>query len=345
LLAAVIAISAFWVLQSSRTYLTSPGHAVRSTGAIAAGVDPGLVDIVTTLGYQHARAAGTGLVLTPTGVVLTNNHVVEGATSIRVIDVGNRHTYRAAVLGYDRSHDIAVLKLRGASGLPTVHTGNSDLVRVGDRVIGIGNAGGRGGTPSAVSGRIVRLDASVKASDASAGTQERLTGMIGHNAPIRPGDSGGALVSSSGRVIGINTAASQGFRLQGQTRGFAIPINQALAIARRIESSNASATVHIGATGFVGIGVASAGVAAGQGVPRGSGALVANVFAGTPASRAGLTAGDVIVRVDGRRVGSPLGLQSVLGRHHPGDRVGVAWVSAGGASHSATVTLMRGPVG
>jgi len=333
------------VLQSARFNLISPGHAVRSTGAIAASVDPGLVDIVTTLGYQHAEAAGTGLVLTPSGVVLTNNHVVEGATSIRVIDVGNRHTYRATVLGYDRSHDIAVLKLRGASGLRTVHTGNSDLVRVGDRVIGIGNAGGRGGKPSVVAGRIVRLDASVTASDASAGTKERLKGLIGHNAPIRPGDSGGALINASGRVIGINTAGSPGFHLQGVPPAFAIPINQALSIARRIESSKASATVHIGSTGFVGIGVASASEAALQGVPLGSGALVANVFPGTPASRAGLAVGDVIVRVGGRRVGSPLGLQSVLGRHHPGDRVGITWVGVGGASHSAMVTLMRGPVG
>jgi S1-C subfamily serine protease len=349
LLAAVIALGGYLALQNSGLYLASPPHAARSTGAIAASVDPGLVDIVTTLGYQQTAAAGTGLVLTPSGEVLTNNHVIEGATSIRVTDVGNGRTYTATVLGYDRSHDIAVLQLRGASGLHTVRTGDSAAVRVGEKVVAIGNAGGRGGTPSVVSGRINRLGASVNASDSSAGTVERLKGLIGHNAPIQPGDSGGALVDRSGRVVGMNTAAGQKgpFQFQGQrpTQAFAIPINTALALARQIDARTASATVHIGATGFVGIGVVSASQAAAHGVPLGSGALVSGVFDNTPASRAGLAAGDVIVRVDGQSVHSPLGLQSVLGRHHPGDRVDIAWTSGNGASHSAIVTLISGPAG
>jgi len=343
LLVGVIALGGFLALQSSRNLLASPGHP-RSTGAIAASVDPGLVDIVTTLGYEHAAAAGTGLVLTPSGEVLTNNHVIEGATAIRVTDVGNGRTYRAAVLGYDRSHDVALLQLRGASGLPTVRIGNSAQAKVGERVIGIGNAGGRGGTPSVVTGRIVGLGAAVTATDASAGTKEKLTGLIGHNAPIQPGDSGGALVDRHGRVIGINTAASGGFRLHA-TQAFAIPINRALSIARQVRGSQASATVHIGATGFVGVGVVSSAEAATQGVPAGRGALIANVFADSPASRAGLAAGDVIVGVDGRQVRSPLGLQSVLGQHHPGDHVRISWVTGNGASRSADVTLIRGPAG
>jgi S1-C subfamily serine protease len=276
--------------------------------------------------------------------VLTNNHVIEGATAIRVTDVGNGRTYRATVLGYDRSHDVALLQLRGASGLPTVRIGNSAQARVGERVIGIGNAGGRGGTPSVVKGRIVSLGAAVTASDASAGTKEKLTGLIGHDAPIQPGDSGGALVDGRGRVIGINTAASGGFKLHG-TQAFAIPINRALSIARQITASQASATVHIGATGFVGIGVVSTSQAAIQGVPAGRGALIANVFSGSPASTAGLAAGDVIVGVDGHHVRSPLGLQKVLGQHHPGDQVRISWITGNGGSRSATVTLIRGPAG
>jgi S1-C subfamily serine protease len=345
LLVAVIALGAFLALQSSRNFLVSPGHSPRSTGAIAASVDPGLVDIVTTLGYQHAAAAGTGLVLTPSGQVLTNNHVIEGATAIRVTDVGNGRTYRATVLGYDRSHDVALLQLRGASGLPTVRIGNSAQARVGEKVIGIGNAGGRGGTPSVVTGRIVSLGAAVTASDASAGTKEKLTGLIGHNAPIQPGDSGGALVNSRGRVIGINTAASGGFQFHRATQAFAIPINRALSIVQQIKASKASATVHIGATGFVGVGVVSSAQAALQGVPAGRGALVTNVFSGSPANTAGLAAGDVIVGVDGRQVRSPLGLQSALGQHHPGDQVRISWINGNGASRSASVTLIRGPAG
>jgi S1-C subfamily serine protease len=273
--------------------------------------------------------------------------VIEGATSIRVTDIGNGRTYRATVLGYDRSHDIALLHLRGASGLTTVRTGNSAMARLGQNVVGIGNAGGRGGTPSVVTGRIVQLGAPVTATDSGAGTSERLTGMIGHNAPIRPGDSGGPLVDLAARVIGINTAASShgGFQLEGKTRAFAIPINRALSIARQIETASASSTVHIGATGFLGVAVKSVTQAAAGGVPAGHGVAIAGVFTGSPASQAGLAAGDVIVRADGRRVGSPLALQSVLERRHPGDRVSITWIGLDGRSRSATVTLISGPAG
>src|SRR5260370_761664 len=162
-----------------------------------------------------------------------------------------------------------------ASGLKTVATGNSAQAGVGQKVVAIGNAGGKGGTPSLVSGRIVSLGASVTATDDAAGTRERLSGLIGHNAPIKPGDSGGALVTRAGKVIGINTAASSahGFRLQGQTQAFAVPINQAVSIANRIEAARGSAKVHIGATGFVGVAVVSADQAQLHGGPAGSGGL------------------------------------------------------------------------
>jgi S1-C subfamily serine protease len=347
----VIALASFWGLQNSRSHVGAAGQPGLAGApglhgsTIASRVDPGLVDIVTTLRYQQAAAAGTGMVITKSGDVLTNNHVIEGATSIRVTDIGNGRTYRATVVGYDRSHDIAVLHMRGASGLATVRTGNSAQVKVGQKVVGIGNAGGRGGTPSVVTGRIVRLGASVTASDSSAGTKERLTGLISHNAAIEPGDSGGPLVDQSARVIGMNTAASGrgGFRFEGKTQAFAIPINQALSVARRIETGSASGTVHIGATGFLGVAVKPVTQAGAGSAGRGVG--VTGVFSGSPASQAGLAAGDVIIGADGRRVGSPLALQSVLGRHHPGDRVQITWIDAGGLRHSATVTLINGPAG
>jgi S1-C subfamily serine protease len=341
----VIGLASFWGLQVSQGQQPAGQQGALSNSQIAAQVDPGLVDIVTTLGYRHAQAAGTGMVLNPSGEVLTNNHVIEGATSIKAVEVGSGRTYRATVVGYDRSHDVAVLQLRAASGLQTVPTGDSARASIGEKVVAIGNAGGKGGTPSVVSGRIVALGASVTAKDAAAGTSERLTGLIGHNAPIEPGDSGGPLVSQTGKVIGMNTAASSGFTMQGQTQAFAIPIDRALSIADRIESGRGSATVHIGATGFVGVGVISADQAQLQGVPAGSGVLIGGVFSGSPADIAGLRAGDVIVSVGGRRVGSPEVLQSVLQRHHPGDRVGLTWVDQGGLRHSATVTLMNGPAG
>ena len=137
-------------------------NAASTTGAslslaqVEAKVDPGLVDVVTTLDYGEGEAAGTGIVLTSSGEILTNNHVVEGATSIEVTDIGNGKTYTATVVGYDVTSDVAVIKLQGASGLQTASLGDSSTVAVGESVVAIGNAGGAGGTPSAAPGTVTR---------------------------------------------------------------------------------------------------------------------------------------------------------------------------------------------
>ncbi|RJQ78921.1 PDZ domain-containing protein [Amycolatopsis panacis] len=190
-------------------------NAAINAQAIAGKVDPGLVDVNTELGYQGAAAAGTGIVLTADGEVLTNNHVVEGATSIKVTDIGNGRTYTASVLGYDRSHDVAVLKLANASGLTTETLGDSSTVAVGDAVVGIGNAGGTGGDPAVASGRVTALGQSITASDESSGSSEQLTGLIQVDANIQSGDSGGPLVNANGQVIGMDTAASAGYQFNG----------------------------------------------------------------------------------------------------------------------------------
>ena len=239
-----------------------------TTPQIAAKVGPGLVDVVTTVGYQGGKAAGTGMVLTSTGEVLTNNHVIDGATSIKATDVGNGRTYTAKVVGYDKTHDVAVLQLQNASGLQTV-TLSSAGAQTGQKVVALGNALGKGGTPSVVSGRINGLRQSITASDAGAGNAEQLTGMIGHNAPIQPGDSGGPLVNTEGEVIGMNTAASgssgsgspsQSGQAQTATQAFAIPITRASSLADQIEAGTPSSTVHIGATAFLGIETSPSGL-------------------------------------------------------------------------------------
>jgi len=321
--------------------------AVLTTAQIAAQTDPGLVDVVSTLGLQQAESAGTGLVLTPSGEVLTNNHVIKGATAIKVRDIGNGRTYPAKVVGYDQSRDIAVLQLQGASGLQTAALGDSSTAKVGDKVVALGNALGKGGTPAVAVGHIAGLNASIVASDEGAGTSERLTGLIHHNAPIQPGDSGGPLVSNTGKVIGIDTAASAstGFQFQTNTRtqAFAIPINGAVALAQQIEAGQASDTVHIGPTGLLGVGVMSAGQAASSGIAAGSGAVVEQALPNTPAAGAGITSGDVIVAAGGRTVTSPAGLQAALERFHPGNSVNITWQDQSGQTHSATVVLANGP--
>jgi len=321
--------------------------AVLTTAQIAAQTDPGLVDVVSTLGLQQAESAGTGLVLTPSGEVLTNNHVIKGATAIKVRDIGNGRTYPAKVVGYDQSRDIAVLQLQGASGLQTAALGDSSTAKVGDKVVALGNALGKGGTPAVAVGHIAGLNASIVASDEGAGTSERLTGLIHHNAPIQPGDSGGPLVSNTGKVIGIDTAASAstGFQFQTNTRtqAFAIPINGAVALARLDLLGQASDTVHIGPTGLLGVGVMSAGQAASSGISAGSGAVVEQALPNTPAAGAGITSGDVIVAAGGRTVTSPAGLQAALERFHPGNSVNITWQDQSGQTHSATVVLANGP--
>jgi S1-C subfamily serine protease len=324
-----------------RVSAATPAAKVLTTSQVAATVDPGLVDINSTLGYQHAASAGTGMVISSSGTVLTNNHVVEGATAIRATDIGNGRTYRAVVVGYDKSHDVAVLKLLGASGLKTVNLGDSSSVKAGQKVVALGNAGGRGGTPSVAPGHVTGVNQSIQASDASAATTENLTAMIRTDAGIVAGDSGGPLVNTAGQVVGINTAGNGStFQTSADTQGFAIPIDRAESIAGQILSHKGTATVHIGATAFLGIGVAPQGS---PGAP--SGATVAGVLPGTPAARAGMSAGDVITSVGGRPVTSPDSLQTVMLSHHPGDQVTVTWTDQSGRSHSAPFTLATGPVG
>jgi S1-C subfamily serine protease len=306
------------------------------TGTIASKVDPGVVDITTRLGFAGGEAAGTGMVLTSSGYVLTNNHVIAGATSISVTDVGNGQTYDATVVGTDKTQDIAVVKLAGASGLKTVSIGNSANVSIGAAVTALGNAGGVGGTPSVAGGHVTDLNQSITASDQSDNSSEQLTGLIQTDAALQPGDSGGPLVNSQGVVVGIDTAASSGFQFQsGSSQGFAIPINQATSIARQIMAGQSSDTVHIGPAALIGVVV--------QVSTQSPGAEIVNVEAGSPADQAGLVNGDVINSLAGQTVDSPTTLSSLMTRHHPGQKVQLGWVDTSGQQQSATIQLTTGP--
>jgi S1-C subfamily serine protease len=311
---------------------------------IASQTDPALVDVMTTLGYQNGSAAGTGMVLTPNGEVLTNNHVVEGATSIKVRDVGNGRTYTATVVGDSETNDVAVLQLSGASGLRTVKTGDSGSVKVGQKVVALGNAAGKNSTPSVATGTVTALGATITAADQGSGKTEQLTGMIRTNAGIQAGDSGGPLVNDSGQVIGMNTAASSdsgpiGTTAAQTTAAFSIPINKALSIADQIEAGKASSTVHIGATAFLGVEVSSSGFSSGNGV------TIVGTVQGTAAANAGLGAGDTILSAAGHSVTSASDLQSVIEGYHPGDKVTVVWQDQSGQTHSSVLTLSQGPTG
>jgi S1-C subfamily serine protease len=320
---------------------TAGGPSDSQIAAVAQKADPALVDIDTVLGAQNGEAAGTGIVISPDGVILTNNHVVAGATAITVTDIGNQKQYRAAVVGYDRTQDIAVLKLAGASGLTTA-TLSSAPATAGQQIVAIGNAGGTGGTPSAVGGVISALNRSITASDESSGSSEQLTGLIEVNADIQAGDSGGPLLTTDGQVLGVDTAASAGFQYQSAGGdGFAIPIASATTIADQIRSGQSSARIHLGETAYLGVELAGAA----RGTQQQEGPVVLGVVDGSPAAGAGLARGDVIRSVGGTAVDSATALTNRMDQYHPGDRVKLAWTGLDGQSHSSTVKLTTGPVG
>ena len=303
--------------------------------AIVGKVSPGIVDINTVLAYQGGTAAGTGMVLTSSGEVLTNNHVVSGATSIKVTAVTTGRTYTAKVVGTDPADDVAVLQLQGASGLKTIGTADSSKLAVGTAVIALGNAYGAGGSPSVVTGNIVALDQTITAGDAGGGAAEQLSGLIETNAALQPGDSGGPLVTADGKVVGMNTAASASYRFQAASGvSFAIPLNTALSVAKQIESGTAPNGGTIGNGAFLGVSVDRSLT---------GGAVVAAVPAGTPARAAGIVAGDTITSVDSKSINSATDLTGALASHKPGDKVTVGWDDAMGQHHTAVVALAAAP--
>ena len=349
--------------------------------AIVNKIEPGLVDITSSLQYSGGTAEATGMVISPSGLVLTNNHVIDGSTRLTATLVGSGRRYGATVVGYDKSNDVAVIKLTGASGLRTVPLGDSSKVKMGDVVVALGNADGQGGAPPFI-GSITGLNETITASDeGSANGRETLHGMLQTNAQIVPGDSGGPLANINGQVIGMNTAAATGTFGSGPNVGFAIPANRAMTIAQLISSGKGGPTIKLGLSGFMGVLVpgdnartvtspqrqrtlqlqqnnqAGTGTGGTQGclitdqnmgipakvAPVKAGALVDGVLCNTAADDAGLGRGDVITSVDGHPVTSPLSLTNTMMKYRPGQQVIVTWVDPSGGKHSTGVTLSPAP--
>jgi len=304
---------------------------ITPTRDASASAGTGVVVITTRLGYEGAGAAGTGMVITSSGVVLTNNHVIAGATAIRVSVPGR--TYAARVVGYDVRDDVAVLQLQRASNLATVSTSTS-RVSLRQSVTAIGNAGGSGSLSTAA-GTVTDVGRAITAGDQQ-GNSERLTGLIETDAGVRAGDSGGALLDATGRVVGMVTAASAsgafGFTDAAASDAYAIPIAKALGIERAIVAGKASSAIHVGATAFLGVQVADTD----------GGALIAGVVAGGPAASAGLTSGDVITAVAGRTVRAASAVKAILLTKKPGATIAVRYLDGAG-THTVGVHLGSGP--
>jgi S1-C subfamily serine protease len=232
---------------------TPPGTSA-GEAAVLKKVEPSLVIINTTLQYSSEQAAGTGMILNSSGLVLTNNHVIENATKITATSVATGRTYPAKVVGYDVTGDVAEIRLQGASGLRPITAANPATVKSGIPVVAMGNAEGQSEIVPAT-GQVTGLNQTITASDQGGTvTSETLHGMIQTNADIVAGDSGGPLANAAGQVIGMDTAGND-VTTPGQrsASGFAIPINTAKTVASQITAGHASSTIVIGYPPFIGI--------------------------------------------------------------------------------------------
>ena len=292
-----------------------PAGAALDVKTILAKVEPSVVDIVAS--SRRGSGEGTGVIISSDGYVLTNAHVVEGANRVSVAVAGGSRALSATVVGADDAHDVALLKIEGASGLPAAELGRSADVGVGDDVVAIGNALGLRGDPTVTRGIVSALNRTV----------ENLTGMIQTDAAINPGNSGGPLVNSAGQIIGINTAvAAQG----AQNIGFAIPIDKAKSLADRLKTGQGPAP-----TAFLGVSTTET-------EDGSAGALVVSLVSGGPAQRAGISVGDLIVSFDGKPVSGADMLSGLVQGKQPGDTVQVV-IERDGSSRTVSVTLGKKP--
>jgi S1-C subfamily serine protease len=307
-----------------------PSNTIGDRGDIAPILQaavPAVVAIVDDGGPDSGGAAGTGFVISRDGVIVTNNHVVEGAREIQAV-FSDGTTRDATVLGRNPPSDLAVVKVDGTD-LPTIELGDSDRVQVGDDVVAIGNALALQGGLTVTRGIISGLHREVGTNTGSA-----LEDVLQTDAAINPGNSGGPLVDSTGRVIGINTAiADPG---SAQNVGFAIPISNAKAIIDLLRQGRQPALL-----GVQTIDVDQAKLD-GNTVEVDDGAYVQRVTDGTAAARAGIEAGDVVVAVDGEDIPSAAALGGAIRQHKPGDEVEIE-IDRQGERITVRATLTEAP--
>jgi S1-C subfamily serine protease len=287
-------------------------------------VSPAVVRIQSDVaGPFGARGsgAGTGVVISADGEVLTNAHVVEGATTINVTLAGESQSRTATVVGADTGADLALLRIDDAERVPVAELGSSDALEVGDDVVAIGNALALRGGPTVTRGIVSALDRSL---DTGSGT---MTGLVQTDASISSGNSGGPLVNRAGEVVGINTAvATSGAGTAAENVGFAIAIDRALPVVERLRDGTEAVE-----PGVLGVGI-------GDPTDGSRGAVVLSVEDASPADDAGIEQGDLITAVAGTPVDGAAALAAAVGEHEPGDEVAVA-ITRDGDEREVEVTL------
>ncbi len=313
-----------------------------SIAAIASKVTPAVVSIISTSGggyggwYEYiygsssSQSAGTGMIVSQDGYIITNKHVIEDADDIQVItDSGDTYD-DVEIVGEDPLNDVAYLKINGASNLPTITLGDSKTIAVGQPVLAIGNALGAYQN-SVTSGIVSGTGRSVTAADSNGSNAETLTDMIQTDAAINPGNSGGPLVNANGDVIGINTAVST----DSNGIGFAIPISSVKGMLKNIMENNDDGRAYVGVS-YISITseVAKnynlsvkqgAYVHVDEGARRNSSAIVRN----GPADKAGIKDGDILTKINGVEIGRAGSVMSLIGEYKAGDTISVTLIRDG----------------
>jgi S1-C subfamily serine protease len=292
-------------------------QAERATVALTATLESG------------AKVAGTGVILTSSGEVVTGYNVVNGAVSIAADVSGSASRYAATTFALSPTNEVAVLQLLNASGLPSASIGTSSHVKVGDHVTAIGRMARGAGTAADTQGAVVALGQTIVAADPDGASPETLQGLIAFNAPLPGNSSGGPLIDASGKLIGLQVTSALAAGTAGEA--FAIPIDRVLSIVHDVNTHTQAPDILEGQGAYLGIDALDGATP--------PGALVVAVGPGTPAEVARIAPKDVIVSIDGVGIDSVAALHAQLQRHHGGDYVVVGWIDPAGHHHIASVQL------
>lgn len=352
ILVGIVALGVYWFTHTNHNPITvrqatrDDGNLLRTdvettVSAVADKVSPSVVSIVTSVqtqsmfGPQTGQAAGTGIIISKDGYILTNNHVVKSASAMQIVATDGTVYDNVKMIGSDPLNDVAYLKIEGVDNLTPASIGDSSTVRVGQQVVAIGNALGQYQN-TVSSGIISGKGRPVAAADESGSGAESLTDLLQTDAAINPGNSGGPLLNSSGQVIGMNTAVAS----NAEGIGFAIPINATKGTTKTVLAGKGVSRAYLGVR-YIAITPA---IAKQHNLKTKQGAYIAAdrgasaVVAGGPADKAGLRDKDIITKINGQAVGVAGGVSSIIGEYAPGDTLEMTYLRDGG-EHTTKVTL------